>query len=99
MSERQPRRARKQWREGAPDYVVDCFDDPKYADRYTVFVLPAEQGAVLFFGAFNDGGTYCGEMKLHEAAAYRYRTGHQRIKWLDLPNKVRASVTYRMEKE
>lgn len=31
-----PRRFSKRWSEGAPDYVLDCFDDDRTADRYTV---------------------------------------------------------------
>ena len=32
-----PRRATKRWLEGAPEYVLDCFDNRgKTVDRYTV---------------------------------------------------------------
>lgn len=97
---RQPRRARAIWREGAPNYIVDCFDSGnKFYDRYTIFVLPAEMGSVMYLGAGSDGGTCFGEMQLHEAAAYRYRCGKQRIKWLDLPLAVRRSITHRMEND
>lgn len=33
-----PRKASKRWLEGAPDYVLDVFDDRKSGDRYTVFL-------------------------------------------------------------
>lgn len=95
---KQPRRAGARWREGAPSYIVDCFDSgDRFYDRYTVFVLPAEEGSVMYLGVGDDGGTCFGEMKLYEAASYRYCSGHKRVKWLDLPEKVRAGVKFRME--
>lgn len=34
-----PRRASKRWLEGAPDYVLDCFDNKgKTCDRYSVLI-------------------------------------------------------------
>ena len=32
-----PRRAGKRWLEGAPPYVLDCFDHPQFADRFTIW--------------------------------------------------------------
>jgi hypothetical protein len=32
-----PRRAGKRWLEGAPSYVLDCFDHPAFADRFTIW--------------------------------------------------------------
>ena len=88
------RRAGKQWRDGAPDYVVDCFDaGDKFVDRYTVFVNVISHGEVMYL-ATNETGTFSGwqSTPLHMARAYRYRHGHRRISWADLPDKVKDMV-------
>jgi len=36
-----------------------------------------------------------GEMNAYEAAAYRHRVGHQRVRWLDLPEHIRKHVISR----
>lgn len=38
------------------------------------------------------GFSQWGELPAHEAAGYRYRCGHDRIRWLDLPANLRAHV-------
>lgn len=93
------RRAGKRWRESAPAYVADCFDDPKFSDRFTVYLSPEEDGRIMYIGATETGGTYFGESSTSEARAYRYRSGHQRVRWLDLPKAVRDAVINRMEAE
>ena len=35
------------------------------------------------------------ELKAYEAAAYRYRSSHQRVKWADLPEHIRRHVIAR----
>lgn len=98
------RRAGKRWRENAPDYIVDCFHRPKFADCYTVIT---NQGSIY------DGQTYYlvlgtsadlsvsawEEMKHHDITAYRYRVGRRRIRWADLPEAVRSAVTQDMEND
>lgn len=37
MRKYSPRRAGKRWLEGAPTYVLDCFDHPEFADRFTIW--------------------------------------------------------------
>lgn len=91
------RRAGKRWRENAPAHVVDVFDEPKYADRYTVIVLPVIEYEgkkyVNVLGAsekLNFSGWQ--EMELWEVAAFRYRKGHRRITYDTLPEKVKRAV-------
>ena len=55
-----PRRAGKQWRKDAPDYILDCFDDQGAGERYTVLFT----GKLLitdgtFAGTFIQGGSEC----------------------------------------
>lgn len=45
------------------------------------------------------GVSMWGEMRAHEAAAYRYRVKHQRTRWLDLPEHIRAHVIARAKPE
>lgn len=42
MPDYTPRRASNRWLEGAPNYVLDCFDHPAFADRYTIWFGPSE---------------------------------------------------------
>ena len=105
-----PRRAGKQWRKDAPDYILDCFDDQGAGERYTVLFT----GKLLitdgtFAGTFIQGLGMSGapshpqgismwfELKAHEAAAYRYANHHRRVKWLDLPEDIRRHVQGRAE--
>ena len=100
-----PRRAGKRWLEGAPEYVLDCFDNRgKTCDRYTVmfggsmYVLRYGRIAHLdMSGAptHPQGVSLWGDSTLADAAAFRYREGHYRVRWLDLPENVRAHVVAR----
>lgn len=101
-----PRRAgKKRWLQNAPEYVLDCFDDPRTCDRYTVLFtanLLVTDGT--FAGTFVQGLGMSGapshpqgvsqwfELKAHQAADYRYRNHHRRVKWMDLPEHIRAHV-------
>lgn len=55
---------------------------------------------VQFLG-MNDAPTHpqgismWGELKAYEAAAFRYRCGKQRVRWLDLPEHIRNHVIAR----
>lgn len=53
-----PRRASKRWLNGAPDYILDCFYHPQFADCYTVFF-----GKRFAFHRARDGSTAegCGD--------------------------------------
>jgi hypothetical protein len=107
-----PRRAGARWREDAPAYVLDCFDYPAFTDRYTVLLgerfLVAGNGPgettvpyLAMSGAptHPQGISLWGEMSAAQAAAYRYRNGHRRARWLDLPEVVRRHVVARCEED
>lgn len=94
------RRAGKQWREGAPEHIVDIFDEPNFHDRYIIITTDRYdyegQTYVSVLGTSENMG-YSGwqDMKSHEVVQYRYRKGHRRIKWSDLPEPIRNYlITY-----
>lgn len=114
-----PRRAGKRWREGAPDYVLDCLDNKdKTTDRYTVlfcgeFLMYTDRNGDIQQGSDTLANTYVqylamsgapthpqgfsqwGELSAYNAARYRYRSGHERVRWLDLPENIRQHVISR----
>lgn len=102
-----PRRAGKaRWLKAAPEWVLDVLDDNTTHDRYTILLAGSQlvsdgtySGTHIQFVASSEyGATYWGELRAHEAAAYRYRCSQrrQRIRWLDLPEIVRKAVTARV---
>lgn len=111
MKKYTPRRAGKRWRESAPEYVMDCFDNGgQSCDRYTVLFC----GSLLISdGTFAEtyvpylsmsgapshpqGVSLLDEMRAYEAADYRYHCKHHRIRWLDLPEHIRNHVMARVE--
>ena len=102
-----PRRARSRWLEGAPEYVVDVFDNKgKTADRYTVFFggSLATDDVVQYLGLSDDphsphGVSMWGTITPHQFAAYRRAFGKERIRWWDLPDHIRAHVINRAGEE
>lgn len=106
MRSYKPRRAGKRWREGAPDYILDCFDDKCAGDRYTVFVTETvgegDQLQVQYLGMNTmpthpqHGISQWGALTAAYAARYRYRNGHHRVRWKDLPEHIREHVIARM---
>ena len=116
MNKYTPRRASlKRWLEGAPDYVLDCFDDKRTGDRYTVMFtgrLLEHYGEDKTFAntyvqylnmsgapSHPQGVSMWGELKAYEAAAYRYHNHHRRIRWNDLPEHIKAHVRARAEED
>lgn len=98
MTRETVRRAGARWRVGAPPYVVDCFDmGERYADRYTVFVLPVECGELCYLTT-SESGRVSGwaSMPLGAVAAFRYRAGRHRVTWASLPDSVREMVQAEM---
>ncbi|MFZ3014378.1 MAG: hypothetical protein WA045_11800 [Nitrospira sp.] len=100
-----PRRAGKRWQEGAPEYVLDVFDHPKFADRYTVLF----GGSMLDPQLTKDRKVYClglsddptspnGFSMWGECPA-SWRPSHRRIRWLDLPQHIRDHVVARATRE
>lgn len=67
--------------------------------------VPTRSNASIMYLGMSDapshpqGISMWGEMKPHEAAAYRYRCGHHRIRWLDLPEHIRKHVVARATEE
>lgn len=105
-----PRRSGLRWREAAPDYVLDCFDDPRSGDRYMVMFTPFESRTSFAdtripYLAMSENPTHpqgigvSGELRAHEATAYRYHNHHRRVRWMDLPAQVRQCVTNWMRTE
>jgi hypothetical protein len=101
-----PRRAGKRWLQDAPSYILDVFDDKRTIDRYTVFlggdwILQLNDDTWLQYIGMSgapehpQGFSQFGELRAHEAANYRYRNGHYRIKWNDLPEHIRKHVIAR----
>ena len=93
------RRAGRRWQEGAPDYILDCFDDPKFTDRYTVLFVETD-GIIPYLGMSDaptspQGFSQYGELSRSEAAGYRYRAGKRRIAWLTLPEYIRRHAIER----
>ena len=89
-----PRRANAKWREGAPASVLDCFDHPGYADRFTIYTTEqTPEAALMYFGSGTDPRaiSYWGECPAHLVAAFRYENARRRVRWLDLPEAVRAA--------
>lgn len=103
-----PRRAnKKRWLEGAPEYVLDVLWNKKTHDCYTVLLTGSElitdgtrMGTrIPYLTSTEHGSTYCGELSANNAAYYRYRCAHQRIRWNDLPEQVRKAIQTRVESE
>jgi hypothetical protein len=95
------RKANKKWRENAPDVFIDAFDDgDKYLDRYTVFILPADEYKnetwVTYLGTSAKPQCYGGfqQMKDYEMREYRHKNGRKRIAWDNLPEDIRKTITY-----
>lgn len=110
MSQYTPRKSGTRWRRDCPDYVLDVFDDDRTVDRYTVIFtgqfLEPQTGRTLAnttlqYLAMSErpshpgGFSQWGEFTAYDCTAYRYRNGHHRIRWLDLPENIRAHVIAR----
>jgi len=103
----QPKRSRARWRECAPSYICDVFDDGGNGDRYTVaftgleFSTDAARPAVHYLGMSGapthpQGISMWGALEPRDFARYRARNSRHRIRWLDLPENIRAHVVARV---
>lgn len=105
MKQYRPRRAPARFLVGAPEYILDIFDQPKYGCRYTVLFggsmldehLSAFRKVCCLF--LNDrpghpwfGISMWGEMHPSYKPNTRYR-----IAWLDLPESIRKHIVARVE--
>ena len=101
-----PRRATKRWLEGAPEYVLDCFDNRgQTIDRYTVLfggtlLVPAllEKREVFYLG-MSDAPTWPQGFSMWGECPASYRPSHERVRWLDLPEHIRQHVIARAEED
>lgn len=98
-----PRRATSRWLEGAPEYILDVFDNGgATADRYTIlFGGPLLDDTLLKTRAVhgltlssNPTAPLGGVSQWVEVAA-AYRPAHHRIRWLDLPEHIRQHIARR----
>jgi hypothetical protein len=107
-----PRRATlARWLVDAPDYILDVLDDKGSGDRYTVIFGKAFMSGDTFANAWisylgmsgapshPQGVSMWGEMEAYKMAQYRTRSSHHRIRWLDLPEHIRAHVIARATQE
>ncbi|MDO8418329.1 MAG: hypothetical protein Q7S87_19340 [Agitococcus sp.] len=102
MKTYKPRRATKRWTEGAPEYILDCFDNKgKTNDRYTILFggtllepsLLANR-SVHFLGLSAVPSHPQGFSQWGEISA-SFRPAHWRVRWLDLPEDIRKHIIAR----
>ena len=98
-----PRRANlTRWLQSSPPHILDCFDDgpnAPHADRFTIlftgdYLLGDGPNTRIQYLGCSANPQYCGghgELDRSEAAAFRYRNGKRRVRWLDLPVAVRRA--------
>ncbi len=110
MKKYTPRRAGARWREDAPGYVLDIFDNRgDSCDRYSVLLCGehlisdgTRAGTYIPYLTMSDAPSHSqgismwGELRAWEAAGYRSRCKQWRIKWIDLPEHIRAHVMSRI---
>lgn len=98
-----PRRATKGWLEGAPEFILDCFDNGgKTADRYTILLggtlleprLRSDR-KVYFLGLSDDPSHPLGISMWGEVSS-SWRPFKQRVRWLDLPEHIRRHIVARV---
>ena len=96
-----PRRATRKWLVGAPEYVLDCFDHPKMDDRYTVMfggsLLEPElvEKREVHCLAMSGRPTHPQGISMWGEARASWRPARYRVRWLDLPESIRAHVIAR----
>ena len=95
----QPKRSTQRWLKGAPDYILACYDNGgKTIDRYAILfggkLWHPEMGRnvqILFLG---DNIGPQGVSMWGEAPA-SYRTYGKKIRWADLPKKLKKHIQNR----
>lgn len=100
-----PRPLSARWLDGdCPPGVLAIYDNPTYADRYTIFYshiseYPREGqtglGGWIDYRAASENpfhpcgiGLYC-QMRVYQLNEYRRVNGRRKCKWSDLPEKVK----------
>ena len=101
----QPKRSRAKFSEGAPAYVLACYDnDGKTCDRYTVlfgapYWTPDMGRKVQFLGMSGAPTHPQGFSQWGELNAFDRSGCGKHIRWLDLPENIRAHVIARATSE
>lgn len=96
-----PRRASQQWRQDAPEFVLDVFDDPRFADRYTVLFGGSLLSDTLlkerkvFCLGMSDNPSHPQGVSMWGEVDASWRPSHRRVRWNDLPEHVRKHVVAR----
>lgn len=100
----QPRRQNKRWLDSdCPSEVLAIYNNPKFADQYTVFYktpIAGDSYNNMYIGYRSmsenpyhpQGVGIYSEMKAYEVAAYRYTNRHRACKWSMLPPMVKRLV-------
>ena len=97
----QPKRSRAKFSEGAPAYVLACYDnDGKTCDRYTVlfgapYWTPDMGRKVQFLGMSGAPTHPQGFSQWGELNAFDRSGCGKHVRWLDLPENIRAHVIAR----
>jgi hypothetical protein len=107
-----PRRANKRWLEGAPEYVLDVFRDGPKSNPNGYFILFWDKAqdrtsyADTWVGGLEInrqpthpayGVSLTTQLRAHDAANYRYRRKHMRVRWSDVPEELRKHIRARYE--
>ena len=101
----QPKRSRAKFSEGAPAYVLACYDnDGKTCDRYTVlfgapYWTPDMGRKVQFLGMSGTPTHPQGFSQWGELNAFDRSGCGKHVRWLDLPENIRAHVIARATSE
>jgi hypothetical protein len=100
-----PRRARQQWLEGAPPYVLDVLGPSNARGDFMEYDILIWDGVL---GEYKDtqidaldisanGASCWWGLDAYDMAQYRYRNGKRRMKWADLPETIKKTVINRMQ--
>lgn len=107
----QPKRSSKRWTEGAPEYVLACYDngglDNKRTgtvDRYTVMfggsLWNPEMGRNVYHLDMSDAPSHPQGFSQWGEMPASSRTGFgKHVRWLDLPERIRRHVVSRATAE
>jgi len=105
MKQYTPRRANKtRWLQSAPDYILDVFKHKEgYEFLFTGEKMLTSREVPRTYANTQIQGWYEREswfsLSAHECAQYRYRMGKKRVRWLDVPERLRITVIQKIELE
>lgn len=100
----QPKRSSKRWLEDAPEYILACYDSPKFYDQYTVILGGSMWNEsmgrkVLYLGMSDDCTSPNGFSQWGECDASYRPHSREKVRWLDLPEHIRKHVIARCKGE